>query len=73
MKNSFFSSLAKFASLSLALALPTAEVIPSALEERQSCANTATTRSCWGQYSASTNSYTTVPKTGVTREVILMI
>ncbi|TGO33572.1 hypothetical protein BHYA_0239g00120 [Botrytis hyacinthi] len=73
MKNSFFSSLAKFASLSLALALPTAEVIPSALEERQSCANTATTRSCWGQYSASTNSYTTVPQTGVTREYWLVV
>ncbi|KAF7905495.1 uncharacterized protein EAF01_006016 [Botrytis porri] len=45
MKNSFFSSMAKFASLSLAVALPTAEVIPSALEARQSCANIATTRS----------------------------
>ncbi|KAI9650066.1 Laccase-1 [Ciborinia camelliae] len=72
MKNPFFSPLAFIASLSLALALPTADVVPSNLEERATCANTATTRSCWGQYSVSTNSYTTVFSTGVTREYWLV-
>ncbi|ESZ98936.1 lcc1, laccase [Sclerotinia borealis F-4128] len=73
MRKTLFISLASIASLSVTWALPAAEVVPSALEERQTCANTATTRSCWGQYSVSTNSYTTVPSTGVTREYWLVV
>ena len=32
------------------------------------CTNSASDRSCWGDYDTSTNYYTTVPDTGVTRE-----
>ncbi|QSZ30281.1 hypothetical protein DSL72_004803 [Monilinia vaccinii-corymbosi] len=64
MKSTFFSTLASVASISLTWALPTTD---------QTCRNTATTRSCWGEYSVSTNSYTTIPRTGVTREYWLVV
>ncbi|KAM3065649.1 hypothetical protein ACMFMF_010871 [Clarireedia jacksonii] len=32
------------------------------------CVNSATDRSCWGDYDISTNYYDTVPDTGVVRE-----
>jgi hypothetical protein len=35
------------------------------------CTNSASDRSCWGDYDLSTDYYTTVPDTGVTREVKL--
>lgn len=46
-----------------------ASVVPSTanLNPRTSCENTATTRSCWGDYSIDTDYYTVVPDTGVTR------
>lgn len=34
------------------------------------CTNSASDRSCWGDYDLSTDYYNTVPDTGVTREVI---
>nr|CAM12502.1 laccase precursor [Helotiaceae sp. UHH 1-13-18-4] len=45
---------------------PTNALSPSS--KRASCANTATSRSCWGDYSIDTDWYSTVPETGVTRE-----
>ena len=41
------------------------------LQPRQSCENTPTSRSCWGQYNIDTNYYTTGPTTGKTVEVWL--
>lgn len=35
------------------------------------CTNSATDRTCWGDYDTSTDYYTEVPNTGVTREVPL--
>ena len=53
-----------------------ASAIPFASEESSltphqttSCKNTATSRSCWGDYSIDTDWYTVTPDTGVTREV----
>jgi hypothetical protein len=34
-----------------------------------SCENTATSRSCWGDYDLDTDYYEVTPDTGVTREV----
>ncbi|PQE09705.1 putative Laccase-2 protein [Rutstroemia sp. NJR-2017a BBW] len=74
MKISLFTSLAALALLPLASALPYAsEIAPSSLEPRQACTNSATSRNCWGQYSTSTNWYTTIPNTGVTREYWLSV
>jgi hypothetical protein len=48
-----------------------ASVIPDTTKELSpratSCENTATTRSCWGNYSLDTDWCTVVPETGVTR------
>jgi hypothetical protein len=43
----------------------------SPLSPRQttSCANTATSRKCWGEYSIDNNWYDVTPDTGVTKEV----
>jgi FtsP/CotA-like multicopper oxidase with cupredoxin domain len=38
-----------------------------------SCENTPTSRSCWGQYNTNTNYYTTIPDTGNTVEVWLSV
>ena len=38
-------------------------------QENCSCENTATSRSCWGDYSIDTDWYSVIPETGVTREV----
>jgi hypothetical protein len=49
-----------------------AYTLPQAhLSQRQStsCDNTATSRSCWGNYSIDTDYYEVTPETGVTREV----
>ncbi|KAG9234870.1 putative laccase-2 [Amylocarpus encephaloides] len=72
MKNTFVSALTALASSSLSSAIPLAAE-SSALAARQSCENTATSRSCWGDYSIDTNYYETVPNTGVTREYWLSI
>ena len=43
--------------------------LPSTLSVRHKspCENTATSRSCWGDYSIDTDWYTTIPSTGITR------
>ena len=41
--------------------------------QNTSCANTATSRSCWGDYSIDTDWYSVVPDTGVTREVRVLL
>lgn len=40
---------------------------------RTPCANTATSRGCWGKYSIDTNFYEETPNTGVTREYWLNV
>ncbi|KAL3423691.1 multicopper oxidase [Phlyctema vagabunda] len=40
---------------------------------RQSCENTATSRSCWGDYSIDTDYYTVIPDNGITREYWLSV
>lgn len=55
---------------SLTSAIPLlSDKLPFALETRQntSCENTATSRSCWGDYSIDTDWYSVTPNTGVTR------
>jgi FtsP/CotA-like multicopper oxidase with cupredoxin domain len=61
----FSSSLAIMA---LAIAGVTAVPYSSHLSKRESCTHSATDRSCWGDYDLSTNYYSDVPDTGVTRE-----
>jgi FtsP/CotA-like multicopper oxidase with cupredoxin domain len=61
MRFSFFA-----ASLALVLSGVTAAPHNSHLSKR--CTNSATDRSCWGDYDLSTNYYSEVPDTGVTRE-----
>lgn len=63
----FFSSLWALAALPSVLALPgLSQSEPRALSKR--CVNSASDRSCWGDYDISTDYYDTVPDTGVTRE-----
>ena len=42
---------------------------PSIHSLSKRCTNSASDRSCWGDYSLSTNYYNEVPDTGITREV----
>ncbi|KAF8858876.1 hypothetical protein BDZ45DRAFT_704516 [Acephala macrosclerotiorum] len=60
---------------SLASAIPYAASTSNGLATRQntSCENTATSRSCWGDYSIDTDWYTVTPDTGVTREFWLSV
>jgi hypothetical protein len=44
----------------------------SNLVPRASCENTATSRSCWGDYDIDTDYYNVIPDTGVTREYWLV-
>lgn len=41
----------------------------TSLSKRTSCENSASDRACWGDYSINDDWYTTIPDTGVTREV----
>jgi FtsP/CotA-like multicopper oxidase with cupredoxin domain len=45
----------------------------SGVAKRASCANTATSRDCWGDYSIDTNWYDETPDTGVIREYWLVV
>ncbi|KAH9213418.1 laccase precursor [Leptodontidium sp. 2 PMI_412] len=72
MKTTFATLLAFSASLAAAIPL-TSNLKPSPLKPRQACENTATSRSCWGNYSIDTDWYETVPETGVTREYWLSV
>ncbi|KAK6597896.1 Laccase-2-like protein 4 [Botrytis cinerea] len=69
-----------FTALTALFAQASATAIPavrSPLAPRQSttasCANSATSRSCWGEYSIDTNWYDVTPNTGVTREYWLSV
>jgi hypothetical protein len=63
-------TFAVFATTSLASVIPfTSDLLTPTLAKRASCDNTATSRSCWGDYSTDTDFYTVTPDTGVTREV----
>jgi hypothetical protein len=72
MKHTVFTLLAICVYHSLVTAIPFDSVSTgTALKPRQSssCENTATSRSCWGDYSIDTDWYSVTPDTGVTREV----
>ncbi len=71
MKPTFFTLLAASFCHSLASAIPLVSSNSNTFTTRQttSCDNTATSRSCWGDYSIDTDWYTVTPDTGVTREV----
>lgn len=63
-------------SLALAAAFAVAGVsaVPSpAAPISKRCTNSATDRTCWGDYDISTNYYDEVPDTGVTVEVCVII
>ncbi|KAG9240701.1 laccase precursor [Calycina marina] len=66
MKTTLFTTL--FAA-SIVAAIPLQAVSSSSIESRQNgCVNSATDRGCWGEYSIDTDTYLTIPSTGVTRE-----
>ncbi len=54
---------------SFASAIPLTSLESSLIPRQSSCENTATSRSCWGNYSIDTDWYSVTPDTGVTREV----
>lgn len=65
----FLSSLFLAASaLSTVLAAPSSPLNSNSNKLSKRCVNSASDRSCWGDYDISTNYYDTVPDTGVTRE-----
>ncbi|KAJ2892353.1 uncharacterized protein MKZ38_009949 [Zalerion maritima] len=71
-----FAFLLPFALGSLAIFTPSTPPsggISQDLAARQACENTATSRSCWGNFSINTNYYTEFPDTGVTREYWLSV
>ncbi|KAH7350933.1 laccase precursor [Rhexocercosporidium sp. MPI-PUGE-AT-0058] len=72
MKTTFATLLAFSASLAAAIPF-TSNLETTPLTPRQSCENTATSRSCWGNYSIDTDWYEMVPETGVTREYWLSV
>ncbi|KAH6654743.1 Cupredoxin [Truncatella angustata] len=49
-------------------AIPTSKTPKTPKLDASYCVNTATSRSCWGNYSIDTDYYVTTPYTGVTRE-----
>lgn len=76
MKSFFTSALAMAmgASATVIRLNPPAEPDLSLMPRQDaSCENTATSRSCWGDYDIDTNYYKTFPDTGVTREYWLSV
>ncbi|EKD21339.1 uncharacterized protein L3040_000625 [Drepanopeziza brunnea f. sp. 'multigermtubi'] len=71
MKSTY--AIALTATASLASAIPLTSNTKASLNTRQSCENTATSRSCWGDYSIDTDWYEVTPQTGVTREYWLEV
>jgi hypothetical protein len=55
---------------SLSLIISGVSAAPHESHLGKRCTNSASDRSCWGDYDLSTDYYNTVPDTGVTREVI---
>lgn len=74
MKSLFFTALA-FGMGASADVVRLNQQTELSLRPRQTtaCANSATSRGCWGNYSIDTNYYTTIPDTGVTREYWLTV
>jgi hypothetical protein len=62
----FLPFLASLATAPMTLGAPSFEFSPSTLSKR--CTNSATDRSCWGDYDITTNYYDEGPDTGVVRE-----
>ena len=77
MRGILFGSLVSCIHSATALLLPhsvtTRPTIPSLQARRTSCANTATSRGCWGNFSVDTNFYEETPNTGVTLEYWLNV
>ena len=77
MKVLSFASLVRCIDLATALLLPRdvshSTTFPSLRARRGSCANTATSRGCWGNYRIDSNFYEESPVTGVTREYWLNV
>lgn len=71
MKSStVFTALTAFFAQASASAIPdTRSPITPRQTTTASCANSATSRSCWGAYSIDTNWYNVTPTTGVTRGI----
>lgn len=63
-----FSRLWALAAISGVFAAPNHPLAPRANSTSSACVNSASDRSCWGNYDISTNYYDVVPDTGVTRE-----
>jgi hypothetical protein len=70
MKITLITVLAGVTASSFASAIALA---PNMMIERQACENSPTSRGCWGEYSIDTDWYSTVPNTGVTREVSYLL
>ncbi|KAJ9136552.1 Multicopper oxidase [Pleurostoma richardsiae] len=71
-------SLSSFLSLALgssaiSIPWPSSHEQSFSIKPRETCDNTATSRSCWGNYSIDTNYYEETPDTGVTREYWLSV
>lgn len=56
-------------SLATGLLIPPDKVHQNLAPRTTGCENTATSRSCWGEYDVNTDYYDVIPDTGVTREV----
>lgn len=68
MKKTIFTFLSASFVVPLASAVPlSSNSLSTTLNPRASCENTATSRSCWGEYSVDTDYYSVTPDTGVTR------
>lgn len=63
-----FSSLWALAAIPMALGAPSQSFGQPDHSLSKRCVNSASDRSCWGDYDISTNYYDVVPDTGVTRE-----
>lgn len=74
MKSTLFTCLASTAYyFSVAAAPFSSDIVTSPLTKRASCDNTATSRSCWGDYDIDTDYYSVTPDTGVVREYWLSV
>ncbi|KUI63542.1 Laccase-2 [Cytospora mali] len=72
--NELLSFLSSFASSIVAASTPSLQDVAYDPKPRQpSCANTATSRRCWGDYSIDTNYHEEAPTTNVTREYWLSV
>lgn len=71
--NTLALSLLSAATSALALSVPSHHGVDHQVKPRASCENTATSRSCWGDYSVDTDYDTITPDTGVTKEYWLNV